>query len=122
MPRVERPSAPPGTRAKGECYPPKKEFSSLAISFVAQRLAAQKVPFPRHVEKSARLDGQNLAALLYRPIAVLEVTQRHIQIHTHTHMLCAMMALRRGDQFPTAVTCLKVLRRDASMMIPSSAK
>jgi hypothetical protein len=48
MPRVERPSAPPGTRAKGECYPPKKEFSSLAISFVAQRLAAQKVPFPRH--------------------------------------------------------------------------
>jgi len=63
MPRVERPSAPPGTRAKGECYPPKKEFSSLAISFVAQRLAAQKVPFPRHVEKSARLDGQNL--LLY---------------------------------------------------------
>jgi hypothetical protein len=46
MPRVERPSAPPGTRAKGECYPPKKEFSSLAISFVAQRLAAQKVLYP----------------------------------------------------------------------------
>jgi len=59
MPRVERPSAPPGTRAKGECYSPKKEFSSLAISFVAQRLAAQKYPFraPRHVEKSSRLDG-----------------------------------------------------------------
>jgi hypothetical protein len=61
MPRVERPSAPPGTRAKGECYPPKKEFSSLAISFVAQRLAAQKgyaFARARHVEKSARLDGQ----------------------------------------------------------------
>jgi hypothetical protein len=90
MPRVERPSAPPGTRAKGECYPPKKEFSSLAISFVAQRLAAQKMyAFSAPTPRSSRrvVMGKNSAL--------------------HTHMLFAVTQnaapiaprARRGNQF-----------------------
>lgn len=50
MPRLERRSAPQGTRAKGMCYPPKKEFSSLAISFFnTQRLEAKSHRFYRAV-------------------------------------------------------------------------